>query len=402
MNLARRVVQRIDELAGCTDDPPRLTRLAYSPAMERTHDLVRGWMEDAGLTFRVDVVGNVVGRREGTRADARTLLMGSHLDTVRDAGRYDGAMGFLLTLACAEARRELPFALEVLGFIDEEGVRFQSTYLGSRAVAGAFGAADLQLKDADGCTLAEVLEKFGGAPERVALERRIGSSLIGYVEAHIEQGPVLEAEGRAVGVVSGIAGQTRARVTLVGEAGHAGTVPMRLRRDAACAAAEFILAVEGVGVGTTDLVATVGQCHVAPGASNVIPGVVELTLDVRHQDDSARIDAVARLNAIAHEIAERRRVECRWLVVQETASVTCDTGLSGLLRDAIGPGALWLTSGAGHDAAALASLCPVAMLFTRCRRGISHHPDEFASEADISATLDVLLRFLDRLALIHA
>ena len=403
MTAAQRIVQRLDELACCTDDPPHLTRLAYSPAMRRAHELVGGWMREAGLAVRVDAVGNLIGRREGARPGAKTLLFGSHLDSVRDAGRFDGPLGVLLALACAEECAALPFALEVLGFIDEEGVRFQSTYLGSRALTGRLGKTDLALCDANGISLAEAIRTFGGIPENLAAERRAPEDILGYIEAHIEQGPVLEAADQPVGVVSAIAGQTRVRVFFEGMAGHAGTVPMDLRRDALTAAAEFILVVESYARDAAGLVATVGQIAAHPGASNVIPGRVDLSLDIRHQDDALRQTAVTDLRAAAELIAHSRRIRSTWTTIQETAAVQCDLALTRLLLSAAQRSQMpVLSSGAGHDAAALSALCPVAMLFVRCRAGLSHHPDEFASAEDIAAALEVLRRFLDRLAADHA
>jgi len=403
MTPAQRIVLRLDELARCTDDPPRLTRLAYSPAMRRAHELVGGWMLEAGLAVRVDAVGNLIGRREGTRPGAKTLLFGSHLDSVRDAGRFDGPLGVLLALACAEECRALPFALEVIGFIDEEGVRFQSTYLGSRALTGRLGATDLALCDTEGVSLADAIRTFGGAPENLAAECRTPENILGYIEAHIEQGPVLEAGNQPVGVVSAIAGQTRARVRFEGMAGHAGTVPMDLRRDALCAAAELILAVEEYAKTVPGLVATVGQIDALPGASNVIPGLADLSLDIRHQNDALREIAVAELHATVERIAATRSVRSIWTAVQQTAAVQCDPALTALLVSAADHAEVpVLPSGAGHDAAALSVLCPVSMLFVRCRGGLSHHPDEFASPEDIAAAFEVLLRFLDRLAADHA
>lgn len=409
MTPAQRLVQRLDELARCTDDPPRLTRLAYSPAMRSAHELVGGWMREAGLAVRMDAVGNLIARQKGTSPAAKTLFLGSHLDTVRDAGRFDGALGVLLALAAVELCGPLPFAVEVLGFIDEEGVRFQSTYLGSRALTGMLSAEDLARRDADGVTLAEAIRAFGGNPEALETERRDPAALLGYIEAHIEQGPVLEAANQALGVVSAIAGQTRVRLAFIGEAGHAGTVPMCMRRDALCGAAEFVQAVEAGGKAKPGLMATVGEIKVSPGASNVIPARAELTLDVRFPEDDIRKSAVTSFELSARRIAAERKLDVDWHVLQSTPAVTCDLELSGRLTRAaedrsagIAPPILQLPSGAGHDAAALAALCPVAMLFVRCRGGVSHHPDEFASEEDIGAALHTLVRFLHDLATVHA
>jgi len=409
MTSAQRIVHRLDELARCTDDPShRLTRLAYSPAMRCAHELAGAWMREAGLAVRMDAVGNLVGRREGTQPGSKTLLLGSHLDSVRDGGRFDGPLGVLLALEAAESCGPLPFAIEVLGFIDEEGVRFQSTYLGSRALAGTLRVEELALRDVDGITLADAIRGFGGNPEAIHTERRNPAALLGYVEAHIEQGPVLEAAKQALGVVSAIVGQTRVRLAFLGEAGHAGTVPMPMRRDALCAAAEFVQAVEQGAKEKPGLMATVGEIKVSPGASNVIPARAELTLDVRFAEDDIRESAVASFEALARRLAAKRKLEVDWQVLQSTAAVTCDLQLSQRLTRAVekrasGVAPCWqLPSGAGHDAAALAALCPVAMLFIRCRGGVSHHPDEFAHEADIEEARHALVHFLHDLATDHA
>jgi allantoate deiminase len=402
MSPAQRIATRLDDLAQCTDDPPRLTRTFLSPALHRAHDLVGAWMREAGLTVRTDAIGNLIGRRESSPG-ARTLLLGSHLDTVRDAGRFDGALGVVLAIECAEAlrNRALPFALEVLGFSDEEGVRFQSAYLGSRVVAGRLDSHILELRDSEGETIAEAISAWGSDPSALATEARSPLAVSGYLEVHIEQGPVLQERDVPVGIVTAISGQTRARVAFRGRAGHAGTVPMPSRRDALCAAAEFILTAERLAHETPRLVATVGQIAISPGASNVIPAGVDLTLDVRHRDDAIRQVAIDTLHAACTLVARRRDVACAFATVQESSSVPCDTGLRTVLADAIrarGLPVYELPSGAGHDAVALAALCPVAMLFVRCRDGISHHPDEFASESDIAVALDVLVRAIERLA----
>jgi len=405
MSPSQRITTRLNELACCTDDAPRLTRMFLSPAMRRAHDLVAGWMRDAGLGVRIDAIGNVIGRLEGSAplSSHQTLLLGSHLDTVRDAGRFDGALGVILAIECAAAlhKRALPFALEVLAFSDEEGVRFQSTYLGSRAVAGTFDQRSLELRDAKGRTLAEAICAFGCDPSEIAAEARSPDDILGYLEVHIEQGPVLQERDLPVGIVTAIAGQTRAQATFRGIAGHAGTVPMTSRRDALCAAAEFILKVERLGSETPGLVATVGQITALPGASNVIPGVVDLTLDLRHQDDAIRRSACDALHAASMQLAHCRKIGCDFAIIQESGSIPCDPELRRALADSLKARELPvfdLPSGAGHDAVALSALCPAAMLFVRSLNGISHHPDEFASESDIAVALDVLIRTIERLA----
>jgi len=331
--------------------------------------------------------------------------MGSHLDTVRGAGRYDGMLGVLVAIACVERLHDAgirpPFAIEVIGFADEEGVRYGTAYLGSGVVAGRFDPADLDRRDAAGISMADAIGGFGGDAEGLAASRRDPSGILGYCEVHIEQGPVLETEGLPVGVVSAIAGQTRARVTFEGAAGHAGTVPMRMRHDALCAAAEWIVAAEADANAQAGLVATVGELAAEPGASNVIPGRAVLSLDLRHGDDAMRETARERLHERAAAIGAARGVEVQWTVVQETPAVPCDAGLTELLAQAIagaGHRVERLPSGAGHDAAVMAAIAPVAMLFVRCEGGISHNPAEAVDVADVATAVQVTSRFLERLA----
>src|SRR6266487_2009159 len=305
---AHTVMEWCDILGNYSEEPDRLTRPFASEAMRQANEAVAKWMRDAGMTVQRDAIGNLIGRYEARVAGAKTLLFGSHLDSVRDAGKYDGPLGVMIALACVERlyqrQERLPFAIEVLGFADEEGLRYHSAYLGSRAMTGTFDLEALQLTDAEGIPMAEAIRAFGGTPEPDILRtsRWQRDDLVGYCEVHIEQGPVLEARNLPVAVVSAIAGQSRISVRYTGEANHAGTVPMPLRHDALCAAAEFVLAVEALGSSTAGLVATVGQVSVQPGASNVIPGQVTLSLDVRHQDDTVREQANRQLEERAREI----------------------------------------------------------------------------------------------------
>ncbi|RDI73257.1 hydantase: amidase, hydantoinase/carbamoylase family [Gaiella occulta] len=402
---ARRVSERIDTLAAISEEPDRLTRRFATPALREAAEAVAGWMEAAGMAARLDAIGNVVGRYEGSAPGAAALLIGSHLDTVRDAGRFDGMLGVVLGVAAVErlaARGErLPFAIEVAGFADEEGVRYGTAYLGSKALAGSFDPAYLGLLDEDGISMADAIRAAGGDPDGIAGCARAAGSLLGYCEVHMEQGPVLEAEGLPVGVVTAIAGQTRARVTLDGEAGHAGTVPMGLRHDALAGAAALVLEVERVGRETGGLVATVGELAVLPGAGNVVPGRALLSLDVRHASDEARVAAVASIRASAAGIAAARGLELGWDVLQETGAVPTSQPLTTLLETAIESGGLpvrRLVSGAGHDAAVMAAVTPACMLFVRCAGGVSHSPAEEVTEADVAVAIEVLDRFLHRVA----
>jgi allantoate deiminase len=370
---AATVLERCARLAEVSEEPGRLVRRFGSDAMRRANELVGGWMAAAGLEVREDAVGNLIGRRGA----GPVLVLGSHLDTVVDAGRFDGPLGVLVGIACAE--RVPGRALEVVGFADEEGVRYGTAYLGSAAMAGRFDSAWPALRDADGVRLGDLLR---GDPSTAAREP---AELLGYLEVHIEQGPVLERLGEPVGAVTAITGQSHAEVTLRGEAGHAGTVPMQDRRDALCAAAELVLAAERLGV-----IATVGRLEVDPGARNVIPGVATLTVDVRHGDDDARHAAVAALRERAEAIAAARGIGLEWRSTAELAAVPMDDRLTR----ALGAELPRLPSGAGHDAAMMAAITPAAMLFVRCRGGISHHPDESVEEEDVAVAIDVVERVL--------
>jgi allantoate deiminase len=408
MNAAQKVMRRIETLARISEEPGRITRTFASPAMRRANELVAEWMREAGMKTRVDAVGNLFGHYPATKARAKILLLGSHLDTVCDAGKYDGPLGVILSIACVEqlhqSKMRLPFATEVVGFADEEGVRYQTTYLGSRAVTGRFNRSDLKRRDADGISMAEAIKDFGGDPAAIGSAKLSAKQLLGYIEAHIEQGPVLEQKNQAVGVVAGIAGQSRAQVKFCGLAGHAGTVPMAQRRDALCAAAEFVLAVERHAQKSKGLVATVGQISAEPGAGNVISGETRLTLDVRHPSDAQRRAAVRKLREKALAIATRRKTKLSFEEVHEAGAVNCCPKLTTILAQAVGQHQKTvprLSSGAGHDAAVMAGITPMAMLFIRCKGGVSHHPDESVSIKDVGMSLDVLNDFLLCLAKTH-
>lgn len=391
---AAELLARADELASISEEPGRLTRRFATPALARAGDLVAGWLEAAGLTVRRDAVGNVIGRSVG---EGRPLVLGSHLDTVPNAGRYDGQLGVLAALAVVErldaGGKPLATPVEVVAFADEEGARFGVPYLGSTAYAGVFDPAWLELVDGDGIRLADAVRAAGG--DAAEIGRTPLPDLAGYIEVHIEQGPVLEREELPVGVVTAIAGQTRANVTLRGQAGHAGTLPMTGRRDALAAAAEVVLVAERIGRGTDGLVSTVGALVVEPGASNVVPGEATLTLDVRHAADAAREAALAALRQEIERLVGVREIEMSWEVVQEANAVGLDPRLRERLAEAIAAQGLpvrALSSGAGHDAVVLSRICPAAMLFVRCAGGISHDPRESVSEADVAVALDVLER----------
>jgi allantoate deiminase len=429
-DFTKQIMDRIERLSGISEEPGRLTRTFGSPAMRQANDLAARWMREAGMAAREDVAGNLIGHYETAGAPAPDsgreprgtrpiLVIGSHLDTVRNAGKFDGTLGVLLGIACVDRlnrkKTPLPFAIEVVAFADEEGVRFQSAYIGSRAAAGRLGEAELRRTDARGISIAEAIVRYhgqsGGAGSfnsplrglRQALRRArfAPRQLLGYLEAHIEQGPVLEERGLALGIVTAIAGQTRLRIRFSGKAGHAGACPMSARRDALCGAAEFILAVETLGRRTPGLVATVGYIQAEPNAGNVIPGAVTLSVDLRHQKDAVRRAAETRARLLARRIGLARGLDVTIQVVQKEPAAPCARQLSELLKRAVRlhqAKVARLPSGAGHDAAIMAGLAPMAMLFIRCKDGLSHHPAESVKPGDIRAALNVMHDFLRLLA----
>ncbi len=370
--------------------------------MRDVHSRLTAWMERLGMRVHVDAAGNLRGVLGGGAAETRKrLLIGSHLDTVPDAGAFDGVLGVVMGIALVEmlATTQLPLDIEVIGFAEEEGVRFGHPFIGSRAVAGTLDAALLGQRDQSGISIRDAISGFGLDADRIPAAR-IDPSAIGYVEFHIEQGPVLEAAGLPVGVVDAIAGQTRLVVTFEGRAAHAGTTPMHLRRDALTAAAEWIAAVEQRARAEGGLVATVGTVEVAPNASNVIPSRVRLSLDVRHADDGVRRKAIGLMRAAAQAIAAARGLHVGIAPVLDQPPVRMDAGLGAMLERSVEDcdiARLRLVSGAGHDAMILAPVIPVAMLFVRSPDGISHHPDESASASDVAVALSVGRRFIERL-----
>jgi len=402
-------MQRCAALARHSELPGGLTRVFLSPEGRAAGELVLGWMREAGMQAQLDAIGNAVGRYEGERPALPCLMLGSHLDTVRDAGRYDGMLGVVSAIECVHALnsrgKRLPFAIEVVGFGDEEGVRFGTTLLGSRAIAGTLDAKVLDTRDASGKSIAEAMREFGLNPERLSRVKRKRSDVLAYIELHIEQGPVLEAEGLPVGVVTAINGFSRLRVTLRGDAGHAGTVPMGLRRDALAAAAECVLAVEKTAREHPELVGTVGRIEARPGAINVIPGEVQFTVDIRAPQDSLREQAVAEVRRKIGEIAAPRKIEAAIESLQDLGSSACAPWLMQQLVRAVEAQGLRvhrLPSGAGHDGMAIKAIADIAMLFVRCKGGVSHNPAESISEGDAGTGFRTLLSFIENFNAIPA
>ena len=399
---ADRIMQRCDALARHSELPGGLTRVFLSQENRAANELVLGWMREAGMQAKLDAIGNVAGRYEGERPGLPCLMLGSHLDTVRDAGKYDGMLGVVTAIECIDflnsKKLRLPFALEVIGFGDEEGVRFGTTMLGSRAVAGDLDLSVLKAKDANGISIEQALRDFGLDPKRIAEVAKKQGDVLAYAELHIEQGPVLEAEGLPVGVVTAINGFSRLRATLSGMAGHAGTVPMRLRRDALAAAAECVLMVERVAARDAELVATVGRIEASPGAINVIPGKVTFTVDVRAPRDELRRACVSEVRREITAICQKRKILVEIENLQELGVAPCAGWLMAQLDRAVAAEGLRvrrLPSGAGHDGMALKSIADIAMLFVRCKGGISHNPAESITAEDADAGARVLLRFIE-------
>jgi len=385
-----------------TEEPGRITRGFLTPPVRDVHAYLSERMRALGMEVRVDAVGNLRGVWRPQGAGAGRIVMGSHIDTVPDAGAFDGVLGVTMALELVDAAHAMarPAAMEVIAFSEEEGVRFSGPFLGSRAVAGRWDAALLELQDDEGVTLAAAIRAFGLDPARIS-EAALDADAVAFVEFHIEQGPALEAEGLSVAAVTAIVGQSRLDVKFSGEANHAGTTPMRLRRDAMTSAAEWMLAVEAAARAEEGLVATVGRVHASPGVTNVIPGAAQLSLDLRHAKDATRKAAVDALLGRARAIGERRGVGMEWKELMDAPAVPMDERLTAYICEAMeaeGLPARRMASGAGHDAMVMAGLVPTAMLFLRSPGGVSHNPAETVREEDVEAALRVGQRFVERLA----
>ncbi|WP_263374266.1 allantoate amidohydrolase [Granulicella aggregans] len=406
---AEKIIARCREIAACTEVPGETTRTFLAPSMHKVHTLLRGWMEAAGMSVWIDAVGNLRGVYPGNDGPSTEsvdrLIMGSHLDTVPNAGAFDGILGVVLGVALIEELRgeHLPFAIEIVGFSEEEGVRFGKPYLGSMALAGSLNGEALQRKDAQGISVETAIRDFGLDPARFPAAV-VSSEAFAYLEVHIEQGPLLESEDLQLGVVSAIVGQTRMQLRFSGQANHAGTTPMHLRHDAMAAAAEWICEVERHAKAILGLAATVGKVQTRPGAGNVIAGEVLATLDVRHADDEIRRKAANALLAAATNSGEVRGVQLSVLASSHEDAVPTDFALSKLLleaAEAAGSPARIMPSGAGHDARIVAERVPISMLFLRSPGGLSHHPDESVLPEDVEAALATSLVFVELLKANH-
>ena len=400
------ILEQAEILGAISQEPGRITRTYLTPQHREAGEHILGWMRDAGMDATFDPLGNVVGRYAADAPDAKTLMTGSHMDSVVNAGKYDGLFGILTAIACVRdlhhRGKRLPFTFEIVAFGDEEGVRFGVTLIGSKALGGGFDPSWLDKTDADGVSLRDAIVAFGGDPAAIPSLARDPAKVVAFVESHIEQGPVLLDEGLPVGVVTSIAGGTRIRARVTGLAGHAGTVPMPIRRDALAAAAEMMLAIERhCGDRADTLVGTVGKLAIpGGGAINVIPGEVEFTVDLRSGDDAKRLAALAEVEAQCRSIADRRGVSLAWEAFFQLRAAPCDARLQAQFArsiESLGLPVRRLPSGAGHDAMEMINVAPIAMLFVRCGNGgISHNPLETMTAADADVATAVLLDFLER------
>jgi allantoate deiminase len=400
----KRIMARCDELGRISEPGEGVTRLYLSRQHKVAAETLVAWMTDAGMDARIDEAGNVVGRYHSQTGAGPYLVTGSHMDSVVNAGRYDGPLGVLTSLDCVavlNARgRRFPFGIEVVAFGDEEGTRFRTTLAGSRAITGQHGDDLLNAKDENGLTMREAMIEFGLDPTLIPAAAHRPEEVLGYVEIHIEQGPVLQAEDLPVGVVTAISGQTRAMVKLKGAANHAGTVPMGMRRDPILAASEIALAVERIAASHQSTVGTVGAIKAEPGLINVIPGEVSLSLDLRSQNDDVRKAAYAEFEAAATEIAARRGVGIQIDVILDLESCPCAPAFINQLDRAVektGLRVIRLPSGAGHDGMAMSTLTGIGMIFVRCKDGVSHSPQESVTAQDVAVGAAVLLSFIENI-----
>ena len=403
---AEKIETRIQELAQYSDKPDCLSRTFGGKAFVECQGKIESWMKEAGLDTRIDNAGNVRGRLLSQISNAKTFLIASHFDTVDNAGKYDGTLGIVAGLDIIEnlssQNINLPFHLELIAFSEEEGVRFHTAYFGSKIVAGNFTASLRETKDANGISIEQLLEELNYDAAQLPDDAIKPEESLGYYEIHIEQGPVLYNSDIPVGIVSAISGQRRVNIEFTGIAGHAGTVPMKMRTDALCTAAEFILAVEEFALDKkSGVVATVGKIKVQHGASNVIPGKVSCSLDLRGSSKKKLTRAYESLNDICEDICDKRKVYFEWRLVHEASPVTCDDNLNKLLKKSIKQEnieVVEMESGAGHDAVAIAEITPVCILFVKCFKGISHNPLEKTEQKDIAMALKVSDNFFQQLS----
>jgi len=399
LNRAERICERLDVMACFSEHPEYLFRPICSRSAASLNQQIKRWTADDGLSYHLDTLANVRIRLNSFDVSKPTFVIASHLDTVINAGKYDGPLGFLIAYEMLHSLKdELPFNVEVIGFSDEEGVRFHTTYLGSSAAACIFHDDWMMCQDADGCSLESALHSFEGYGEALAPAIK---NIVGYYEVHIEQGQVLEESNIAIGVVNDIAGQNRISFNIKGRAGHAGTTPMDRRQDALSGFVEVAARLENYALENRDNIRlTIGQCKVSPGASNVIPDLVQASIDIRSHNQNQIDEACQQAESFLAKICQKRGLTYDWNLIQSNAPVHCDDRLTKLLSESVKTTvgrSLKIMSGAGHDAVAFSKVAPVSMLFVRCKEGISHHPDEYVTPEDISTALEVSLQFLEKL-----
>ncbi|MCE7628864.1 allantoate amidohydrolase [Vibrio fluvialis] len=398
---AKKLMEQADTLAQFSADKGAITRAYLTPQHRAAHDQLAQWMRDAGLETWQDSVGNQWGRKVSANPTQPTLILGSHSDTVTNAGKYDGNLGVLLAIETLAqlADEAFPFHIDVVAFADEEGTRFNTTLIGSSGVAGCFHPQWLDVKDADGISMADAMRAFGLDPQLAGCDARLAEDTQAYLEVHIEQGPVLEAENLPVGVVTGIAGAKRFQCQVKGMAGHAGTVPVELRHDALCGAAAMITCIETFAQ-QHGIVATVGQCDVLPGAVNVIPGDTRFTIDIRSLSQATLELCTVDLLAQLADIARNRNLGFDYQTIYQADAVLCSEKLQQQWADVVETvtqiAPRFLPSGAGHDGLAMTKLTDIGMLFVRCEKGISHHPREQVMEADVLTALNCFVEMVKR------
>ena len=401
---AEKILHQCDQLAGISNMENGVSRQYLTPEHALCNRTVKVWMQTAGMRVWQDQAGNLCGRYESSNPEAKILLIGSHLDTIPNAGKYDGILGVLLAIEAVRlidvAGESLPFHIDVLGFGDEEGTRFGTTLLGSRAVAGTWEPEWFDgLEDQEGLTLADALREFGCDPDEIGSASRAADDLLGYFEVHIEQGPVLEQQNQPLGVVPSIAGARRFEVKISGKAGHAGTVPMNLRQDALVAAASAIHKVEEIAR-RFNIVATVGQLNCWPGATNVIPGECLFTIDIRSGRDMPRDLAVSTIKSQVNDQILDRKMEVEWKEIHRAPAVECASWMQRLIEESIlgiDLQPVSIVSGAGHDAMSIADITDVGMMFVRCAGGVSHNPEESVNLPDVAAAMQALEKFIKNL-----
>ncbi len=403
---AELIQQRIDEISLFSDDPRWLSRTFGSQVSTECGQKIASWMQEGGLDVRIDNIGNIRGKLLSTNPEAKTFVIASHFDTTLNAGKYDGILGILMGMDIIENIRKgnisLPFHIEIIAFAEESGIRFQTGYLGSKVIAGTFKNKFLIIADDQGNKLSQVLQSLNYDTSHLKEDAIPAEDWLGYFEIHIEQGPILFEKNIPVGIVNNIIGQKKIEITFTGESGHAGTVPMNLRRDALCAAAKFILGVEKFASNEKrKILATVGKLEVPGAASNTIAASVNCTLDLRSEDARLLSDAYEYVYSLCEKHCDKRNIYFEWNLVHETDPVTCNKKLRKLLANSISEKnieATFLDSGAVHDAAIISQVAPVIMLFVKCVKGTERHPLENVADYDIATALDVCDHFMEQLS----